>query len=145
MVRIRVLNSADSVLLPVPASMKMLKPRSEEERQVLATEMSRTHAASVVLDEGLERKFRHDRREEEDLHDLVVAGVILPVRDAFGLSIILESVESVPHPLAQAVAVLEGDVAEAAELKRCPRVGEILVEEDVLDDRDLDLLTESGE
>ena len=52
---------------------------SEEERQVLAAEMACAHAAGVVLDEDFERGAGHDGREEEDLPDLVVTGVVLPV------------------------------------------------------------------
>lgn len=55
----------------------------KEEWQVLAGKMSCAHAAGVGLDEDFERGAGHDGREEEDIFDLVVAGVILPVRDAY--------------------------------------------------------------
>jgi len=51
----------------------------EEEWQVFAAEVACAHAASVRLDEDFERGAGHDGREEEDLFDLVVAGVVLPV------------------------------------------------------------------
>ena len=55
----------------------------EEEWQVLAAEVTCAHAAVMELDEDFDCGAGHDGGEEEDVLDLVVAGVILPVRDAY--------------------------------------------------------------
>jgi len=116
----------------------------EEEWLLIGAEIVCAHAAGVGFDENFERGAGHDGGEEEDLFELVVAGVVLPVDDAVGLGGVIGQVEALFHPVKEAVVVFEGDVVELVEL-RSRKVGVVLVEEDFLLTACADLIVESCE
>ena len=86
----------------------------------------------------------HDGREEEELLGLLVAGVVLPVGDAVWLGGVVGRVEALFHPVEQTIVVFEGNVVEVADFGGRGG-GEILVEEDVLDEACAEMLVESYE